>query len=134
MPTQKGDFFEQGSNYSDAVGIAVVGAGSIGQGLVKYVSLSVGTSAYTVTPAAAPTNGWNYLQVLNTHATGVVKVAINESPVDAPAADPGVAGDWEAGYPVGPGGSALIPLSGVLTTIRLLSDTASTTVLLGLVA
>lgn len=109
--------------------IDVIDVAPIGQGACKYVSLSVGTSVYTVAP---PTGAWNYLHVINTHATGVVKVAINEDPVDAPAATPGVAGDWEAGYPVGPGGDVMLPIRGALTTIRCLSDTTTTTILLGL--
>lgn len=114
-----------------SVAVDLVSAAPIGQGASKRITVSVGTSAYTISP---PAGAWRYLRVLNTHASGLLSVAINEDPVAAPAANPGVAGDWEAGYDVGPGGAELIPITGTLTTIRLLSDTAGTTCALNLIA
>lgn len=111
--------------------IEQVASAPLGEGLAKQLTLTVGTSVYQVSP---PSGDWQYLKVINAHATAVLYVAVNEDPVPAPAATPGVAADWEAGYPVGPLGSELVPLTGALTTIRLLSDTAGTAAVLALIA
>lgn len=111
--------------------ITGIDAAPLAQGSNKYISLTVGATVYTVTP---PAGVYGYLRVLNTHTTGVVKVCLGEDPVDAPAATPGVAADWEAGYPVGPGQTETIPIGGTISTLRLLSDTSGTTVVLGLVS
>lgn len=111
--------------------IGRVTAGALGQGRSKRITATVGTSVYTISPASG---SWLYLKVGNLHATALLSVAINEDPVAAPAATPGVAGDWEAGYDVPAGGDVLIPLTGTVTTIRLLSDTATTPAVLNLIA
>lgn len=109
-----------------------VNAAALGSGTVKNLIITVGTSIYTVAPA---TGTWAYLKVINNHDTAILYVAINEDPVlGTDAATPAAAGDWDPGYPVAPGESSLLPLTGTITTIRLLSDTASTPVVLGLVA
>lgn len=112
--------------------IGGITAGALGQSLGQNLIITVGQSIYTVTPAAGT---WLYLKVLNNHATAVLYVAVNEDPVlGTDAATPAAAVDWKAGYPIGPGASELLPLGGTVTTIRLLSDTATTPVVLGLVA
>lgn len=114
------------------ISIGGVNAAPLGNGTAKNLIITVGTSVYTVTPA---TGTWRYLRILNNHATAVLYVAINEDPVlGTDAATPAAAEDWDPGYPVPPGGSELVPLTGTITTIRLLSDTADTPVVLGLVA
>jgi len=117
---------------STMVTIEGVAAGALGDGRTKNLIITVGVTIYTVTPA---TGTWRYLRIINTHATAVLYVAINEDPVlGTDAATPAAAADWKAGYPVPPLGTELINLTGTITTIRLLSDTASTPVVLGLVA
>jgi len=115
-----------------SVEIGSVNAGAFGASRVQNLIITVGVTVYTVTPAAGT---WQYLKIINTHATAVLYVAIDQDPaLGTDAATPAAAGDWDIGYPVGPLGSELVPLSGAITTIRLLSDTATTPVVLGLVA
>jgi len=105
--------------------IGAVSAAAIGQGLSKRITATVNTTL-TITP---PTGTWRYLKVSNMTADTWVSVGVNESPVAAPSADPGVAADWEVGYDVIGGQSELIPLSGTITTIRLLSSASASVVL-----
>lgn len=101
----------------------------LGQGTSKRITATVNTTL-TIAPA---TGHWKYLKV-SVLTSGVwVSVGINEAPVAAPSASPGVAADWEAGYDVIGGGSELIPLFGTLTNIQLLSS-ASADVVLNLIA
>lgn len=121
-----------GGSSARATVLADVDAAPIGVGLVVNLIITVGVTVYTVTPAAGT---WSYIKIINNHATAILYVAINEDPVlGTDAATPAAAADWKAGYPVLPGGSEVIPLTGTITTIRLLSDTAATPVVLGLVA
>lgn len=109
--------------------IAGIEAGGIGFGKTKRITATVATSL-VITP---PAGDWGYLKVSVITASVWVSVGINELPVAAPSADPGVAEDWEVGYDVIGGASELIPLLGPITTIRLLSS-ASASVVLNLVA
>lgn len=111
------------------VAVDAVGAAALGQGTAKRITATVNT-ALTITP---PAGTWRYLKVSNLTADTWLSVGINESPVAAPSADPGVAADWEAGYDVIAGQSELIPLTGTITTIRLLSS-ASVSAVLNLIA
>lgn len=107
----------------------LLAAGAVGQSFSKRITATVNTTL-TITP---PAGTWRYLKVSNMTADTWVSVGINESPVAAPSADPGVAADWEVGYDVIGGQSELIPLSGTVTTIRLLSS-ASASVVLNVIA
>jgi hypothetical protein len=111
------------------VSLESIGAGTLGVGRSKRITATVNTSLIITPPAGA----WGYLKVSVLTADVWVSVGINETPVAAPSADPGVAGDWEVGYDVTGGGSEVIPLDGQVTTIRLLSS-ASASVVLNLIA
>lgn len=92
-----------GTSLSDEL----LNAGAVGQSFSKRITATVNTTL-TITP---PAGTWRYLKVSNLTADTWVSVGINESPVAAPSADPGVAADWEVGYDIIGGQSELIPLS-----------------------
>lgn len=112
-----------------SVEIGAVNAAPIAQGAAKRITATVNTSL-VISP---PTGNWSYLKISVLTADVWVSVGINELPVAAPSADPGVAADWEPGYDVIGGGSELIPLKQTPTTIRLLSS-GSASVVLNLIA
>jgi hypothetical protein len=113
--------------------IGVIVAGALGTGTSKRITLTAGISNYVVPPAAGT---WQYLKVTNNHATAIVSVGINEVPAAAPATSPtpALVADWKIGYDIPPGGSEVIPITGTLTSINVLSDTATTPVVLNLIA
>lgn len=111
--------------------IEAVHAGALGTGRSKRMTVTAGITAIPVPPAPGR---WSYLKVINTHATAVVSVGIEETPAVATASIPPVVGDWKVGYDIGPGGSEMIPLVAAIVTIQVLSDTASTPVILNLIA
>lgn len=130
--TDTGDAYTfSGSEWfsGDDMALGSVSAGALGQGTSKRITATVNTTLVISPPAGT----WRYLKVSNLTADTWVSVGINEAPLAAPSANPGVAADWEAGYDVPGGGSELVPLIGTLTTIRMLSS-ASASVVLNLVA
>lgn len=105
--------------------IETVRAGALGFGRSKRITLTAGL---TVIVVPTPPGRWQYVRVLNVHATALVSVAVDEDPVAAPAAVPPVLADYEVGYDIGPGMAELIPLAGPAVGLRVLSDTATTPV------
>lgn len=115
------------------VTIVGISAASLGGSTSKRITLTAGTSNYVVPP---PAGTWLYLHVINTHATAVVSVGVNEVPVAAPATSPtpALVSDWKIGFDVAPGGDVTVSIAGPLTSINVLSDTATTPVVLNVIA
>lgn len=102
-------------------------AGGLRAGNSKRAEVTVGTSVVTITP---PAGTWNFMQIINNHATAVVSANVNADPSDSSGSLPGIT--WGNGQDIGPGGQVMVALDGA-TDIRLLSDTASTPVVLNLI-
>lgn len=103
-------------------------AGGLRAGNSKRAEVTVGTSIVTVTP---PAGTWNFMQIINNHSTAVIVANVNADPTDASGSLPGIT--WGNGQDVGPGEQIMVALE-TTTDIRLLSDTASTPVVLNLIA
>lgn len=94
----------------------------------QRATVSVGTSVVTVTP---PTGSWNYIRVINNHATAILSVNVNADPTASSGSLPAIT--WGNGQDIKHGDAILIPFNGAVTDIRLLSDTATTPVILNLI-
>jgi hypothetical protein len=111
------------------VAIETVTAGGLGEGTSQRAKVTVGSSA--VVSVNPPVGIWDAIKIINTHASAVLTVAVNEDPSSSSGSLPGVT--WGVGQDIPPGGVELIDRVGVLTTIRLLSDTDGTVVMLNLI-
>lgn len=111
--------------------VAPFSALATGQGTVKRATVSVGTSVVTVTP---PTGSWAWLEIHNLTDDTWVAAAINENPTASSADPPTQSAHWGVGTDVPGGSSKTVPLTGTLTTVRLLASAADTGVILNFYA
>jgi hypothetical protein len=100
--------------------------GGLAGNAARTAKVTAGTSAISLPPPQNIRTA-RYVKIINTHATAVVLVDLNQNPTQA-AADPPSASQYGLGQPIGPGERALLPIVGPVTTLRVLSDTATTVI------